>query len=159
MSRIYLNLHPCRHLASVQRFNWPRLAHPSNPAVSLLHPRARRVFLTNYCCCLRWSVTPLAPAELPSPPPFTVPVNILPHFHTSVGKKICKVEQRIDRKMMPFQKAPARLMTVKKQSSGSSSLGGRSLYFIANAQSRHLCCLNYCYVNHLKCFGIGKQQI
>lgn len=61
--------------------------------------------------------------------------------------------------MMPSQKAPARLMTVKKQSSGGSSLGGRSPYFIANARSRHLCCLNYCYVNHLKCFGIGKQQI
>ena len=146
----------------MQHFNWLRLAQPSNPAVSLLHPGARLVFLTNYRRCLRWSVTQPAPTELTSPLPFTVPVNILPHFHISV-KEMCEVKPRIERKMMPFQEAPTRLTTVKKQSSGSSSLGSRSLCFIANAWSRHLCCLNYCYVNHLKCFSIGssrfKQQI
>lgn len=69
---------------SMEHFNWLRLAQPSNPAVSLPHPGARLVFLTNYCCCLWWSVTQPAPTELPSPLPFTLHVNMLPHVHTSV---------------------------------------------------------------------------
>lgn len=136
-------------------YNWLKLAQPSNLTVSLPCPGARPALLTNYHRCLRWSVTQPDSTELLSPLPFTWPINMPLRFHALV-KKVCDTERRIDWKMTPSQKSPARLMTVKKQSSGSSSLGNISLYFIANAQSWHLCCVNYCYVNHLKCFDIGK---
>lgn len=124
-------------------------------------PGARPVFLANYrslseMICnvagFQW-ITLTSPIYMTCqyPSPFS-------HI-TRRKKKQRKTVMRgkeLSEKWCPFKKSPAGLMSAKQQSSGNSNLGSTSLCFIANTPPWHLCCLNYCYVNHLKSFGIGK---
>lgn len=83
-------------------YNWLKLAQPSNLTVSLPCPGARPVLLTNYRCCLRWSVTPPASTELLSPLPFTWPINMPLRFHALVKKSLTQ-SKGLTEKWRPFK--------------------------------------------------------
>lgn len=154
ISRVYLNLHPChRHpmYSILIGRGWHNL--PTQLFRSCIPEQDKCSSLITAAVC-----DDLWHSQLPLNYPHRshlqyLSISLLVFMHQW---KKSVTEQRIGQKMMPFQKSPAKLMTFKKQSRGSSSLASISQCFIANARPWHPCCLNYCYVNHLKCFGIGK---
>lgn len=98
MNTFRINLRTCHHLplrSILIAWGWYSLP---NPAVCLLHPKAKPVLLSNYRCCLPWSVTQAVPTELLSPLlPVAEAVNILHHCYTSPKKT--EVKERTDQKM------------------------------------------------------------